>query len=216
MANLTKMQQMMVEDGLPADLVIPQAERNAAWKGVRLTKPLASAQAAPEDPGTVQLRKELEAKARAEAKKRKADRKEAAIIRARQKAALKTPQETDMTTKTAKKSKTAKRAPAKKVPAKPAAKPPAAPKKAKAPEAPAAGTRPDGLREGSMQAKMLDMVLASTGATEKEICEELGWKKCRTTLNRVAEKVGATLAKSKEEGRDGTVYRATLPAKKAA
>lgn len=119
--------------------------------------------------------------------------------------------------------KTAKKAPAKttaaKAPKATARKP--APKKAgKTPAAvenarTPAGARPDGLRAGSKQAVMLDMVLAPNGATEAEICKKLGWKKCRVTLKRVCEKVGATLVATKNDGT--TVFTATLPpAKKAA
>lgn len=101
---------------------------------------------------------------------------------------------------------TAKKAPAKKAAKKTAAKAPAAPKKEKAPTAPAAGERADGLRAGSKQAIMLDMVSKPEGATEQELCKALDWKKCRVTLKRVVEKVGAKMTSEKVEGR-GTVYR---------
>lgn len=81
-------------------------------------------------------------------------------------------------------------------------------KKAKA----SAGTRADGLREGSKQAIMLDMVLRDEGATEKAICKKLGWKKCKSTLGRVAAKVGASLVSSKNVAGD-VVWFATMPKK---
>jgi hypothetical protein len=80
----------------------------------------------------------------------------------------------------------------------------------------AAGSgREDGLRPNSKQAVMLDLVLRPEGATEKVICKKLGWKKCRVTLKRVCDKVGATLVGEKTDD-EGTVYRATLPKTKTA
>ena len=79
-----------------------------------------------------------------------------------------------------------------------------APKKAK--KSAPAGTRPDGLREGSKQAVMLDMALRPEGATEAAICKKLGWKKCRVTLKRTADRVGATLTKD-----DKGVWKAVMP-----
>lgn len=200
MPELTPGQRLMVEDGLPAELILSPAERKAAWVGINLTKPR-DLKAPPknEDPATRALRKEM---ARAEEQK-KAER----FARLRQ---LKTEQETKaMTTKTAKKAPvktTAAKAPkttARKPAAKRAGKPPAAVDNARTP----AGARPDGLRAGSKQAVMLDMVLAPNGATEAEICKKLGWKKCRVTLKRVCEKVGVTLLTSKVD--DKTVFTAT-------
>lgn len=74
-------------------------------------------------------------------------------------------------------------------------------------------SRPDGLREGSKQAVMLDMALRDEGATEAAICKKLGWKKCRVTLRRVADKVGAKLEPKKNVAGD-VVWYATM--KKAA
>ena len=124
-----------------------------------------------------------------------------------------------MTTKT-KTKKTTKKAPAKKT-----AKP--APKKKSlitrildstvnaGGDATGGAARPDGLRTGSKQAIMLDLALASGGATEEAICKELGWKKCRVTLKRVADKVGAVLTQTKNaEGK--TVWSAAYPAAKKA
>jgi hypothetical protein len=108
-----------------------------------------------------------------------------------------------------------KQAVAKKAPAKAAAKPKVAPaaRKAAKPAAkenartPVSG-RPDGLRDGSKQAAMLDLALRQEGATEAVICKALGWKKCRVTLKRVCEKVGAKL-EAKKNAAGETVYFAT-------
>src|SRR5512146_1321619 len=61
--------------------------------------------------------------------------------------------------------------------------------------------RPDGLREGSQQAKLLDAAVAAgaEGATEAELCKKLGgWKKCASTLRRVCEKVGAKCVRTND------------------
>jgi len=73
---------------------------------------------------------------------------------------------------------------------------------------------PEGLRPGTKQAKMLSMLLRPEGATEKAICKAIGWKKCRVTIVRVCEKVGATLTKKVAENPKGkvTTYFATMPA----
>lgn len=75
----------------------------------------------------------------------------------------------------------------------------------------AASLRPDGLRVGSKQSMMLDMALRKNGATEAEICEELGWRACLVTLRRTCEKVGASL--TREPGKDGAKsrYYAKMP-----
>lgn len=72
--------------------------------------------------------------------------------------------------------------------------------------------RPDGLRPGSKMATMIDMTLRPKGATEAAICEEIGWKKCRVTLKRTAEKAGYDLMHEKNaEGE--TVWKASVPRK---
>ena len=81
------------------------------------------------------------------------------------------------------------------------------------PKATTTAARPDGLRPGSKQAIMLDLALRDEGATEMTICKKLGWKKCRVTLKRVAEKVGAKLESRKNVAGD-VVWFATM--KKAA
>lgn len=66
-----------------------------------------------------------------------------------------------------------------------------------------------GVKPGSKGEIMLKMVLRPEGATEAAICKELGWQKCRVTLKRTCEKVGATLTSAgKGEYR---VYRAEMP-----
>ncbi len=83
---------------------------------------------------------------------------------------------------------------------------------ARTPVKPAADARPDGLRKDSKQAKMIDLALRDEGATEQAICKELGWKKCRVTLKRVAEKIGAKLEGKKNVAGE-TVWFATMPKK---
>ena len=127
-----------------------------------------------------------------------------------------------MTTKTKTKTKkTTKKAPAKKAPK-------TAPKKKSliarimsvgtvTPDGGAGGSseRTDGLRTGSKQAMMLDLAMEPGGKTEAELCAALGWKKCRVTLKRVCDKVGATLTQTKN-GEGVTVWSATFPLAKAA
>src|SRR4051812_10421657 len=55
---------------------------------------------------------------------------------------------------------------------KPTPKPSA--KKAK----PVTALRPDGLREGSAGARLVDFVCRKQGATNAELCEMIGWKQC--------------------------------------
>jgi hypothetical protein len=90
----------------------------------------------------------------------------------------------------------------------------AASPKAAAPKSPAAGTRPDGLRAGSKQALLFDLVAAPGGVTEAAACKKLGWVKCRVTIKRVVEKAGRELMTSKN-GKGDTVY-AVAPVKAGA
>lgn len=201
MPELTPGQRMMVEDGFPAELILTDEERRAAWKGRKLTKPRdLKAPPKDEDPATRALRKEI---ARADERK-KAER----LARLKDLKPKQPEQETDMTTKTTAK-KAAPKA-AKKPARKPAAKTPRKGKAAAENARTPAGARSDGLRPGSKQAMMLDMALRPNGASEAEICQALDWKKCRVTLKRTAEKVGATLTTSKHDG--VTIFKATMPA----
>src|SRR5581483_9945078 len=121
------------------------------------------------------------------------------------------PEETEMAKTATKKTST-------KTPAKTARKAPATPraKKAAAPAAKAnartpVSARPDGLREGSKLAKLLDTAVAAgpAGMTEADLCKKIGgWKACAVTLRRVCERVGA-----KCERKDGK-FVVTLPAPK--
>ena len=89
-------------------------------------------------------------------------------------------------------------------------------KKAAAKTAAPVTTRPDGLRAGSKMAVMFDLALNTPGGiTEKAICKELGWKRCRVTLTRTCAKVGAVLAQTKNDAGE-TLWSASLPPEKAA
>jgi hypothetical protein len=46
---------------------------------------------------------------------------------------------------------------------------------------------------------MLDMVCRKRGATEAEICEQIGWKACLVTLKRAAEKFRVSLTSEKDK-----------------
>jgi hypothetical protein len=65
MRPLTEAQRLMVEDGLPADLILSAEDRAASWKGKRLrpTNSFADPKrpTKDEDPATKQLRKEMAA-----------------------------------------------------------------------------------------------------------------------------------------------------------
>lgn len=78
----------------------------------------------------------------------------------------------------------------------------------------AAGTRSDGLRTGSKQAILFDLVAAPGGTTEAAACKKLGWQKCRVTIKRVVERAGRQLVTSKN-AKGETVY-ALAPGKGAA
>jgi hypothetical protein len=119
MPELTRAQQMMVEDGLPADAILDPADRKNSWKGRKLTKPRdLKAPAKDEDPATRALRKEIAA---ADAKK-KAER----LARLKDLKPKPAKQETDMAKTT------------KKTPPKAAKKPAGKPAPKKAPKTPAA------------------------------------------------------------------------------
>jgi hypothetical protein len=64
MRDLTPAQRMMVEDGLPVDLILSPEERARTWKGKRLKPTAAFAEKKPvkeEDPATREIRKEIAA-----------------------------------------------------------------------------------------------------------------------------------------------------------
>jgi hypothetical protein len=86
--ELTPAQQMMVDDGMPANFFLSPEERQAAWKGVRC-KPTAEMKFGKpakkdEDPGTAAVRKQV---AEAEAAKKKAKLQSLLDWQAEQKAA---------------------------------------------------------------------------------------------------------------------------------
>lgn len=95
----TKMQQMMVEDGFPAELLLDDAARRADWKGVRLTRAMDPRPARKvEDPATAALRREI---AKADQQK-KAER----LARLRELKEQHKPKEADMAAKKTKAKKT--------------------------------------------------------------------------------------------------------------
>ena len=55
-------------------------------------------------------------------------------------------------------------------------------------------------RERSKRDIMLDLVCRKGGATEAEICEQIGWKKCLVTLRRAAAAEAVTLHSEKVKG----------------
>lgn len=115
--------------------------------------------------------------------------------------------------KVAKKAARARSAPRQRVGARPQAPKPAPAKPSPAPSASPA-IRADGLKPGSKQAMLLDLVLQpGPGKTEEELCKALDWKKCRVTLTRVCERVGAKLDKSAKNDAGVTLFKATMPGK---
>lgn len=88
-------QKLMVEDGLPPALVVPQEARDASWRGKRVRSIAGFAPAKPKpsaDEGTLKLLAEIAARDKAQRREAKREAKERALIRSRQKA----PKETDM------------------------------------------------------------------------------------------------------------------------
>jgi hypothetical protein len=57
--------------------------------------------------------------------------------------------------------------------------------------------RPDGLREGTGAARMIDAVLRPTGATMPELLEVSGWAQCRPALFKAAERAGVIITVDK-------------------
>jgi len=185
---VTKAQQMMIEDGLPAELAtISDAERKAEWKGVKLTKPKdLKVPTKDEDPATKALRKELAA---AEEQK-----KAARLARLRELKEQTKPKETDMK----KKSKTSKKtasANARK-PAKGAAKPQRAPSSASKAEG--------GIRPGSKLEIIAGLLRRPEGCTTADVLKATEWPS--VSMPQQAKAAGITLKKEKKDG--VTVYRA--------
>lgn len=79
--------------------------------------------------------------------------------------------------------------------AKPAAAPKAPGKPAKAPAKAKKATTAEGIRPDSKLGTIAAML--AKGATEIEMCEKLGWKRCMVTARRVAERLGKNLVGEK-------------------
>jgi hypothetical protein len=80
---------------------------------------------------------------------------------------------------------------------KPRPKPKAKPK-AKPPTKDATKLRPDGLREGSDGARLVDTVCRKAGATHAELCEIVNWKSCLPFMLKMAAKAKVKLRKERE------------------
>src|SRR5262249_5543226 len=76
---------------------------------------------------------------------------------------------------------------------KPKAKP-----KAKRPTKAATKLRPDGLREGSAGALLVDTVCRKAGATHAELCQIVSWKSCLPFMLKMAAKAKVALRKRRE------------------
>jgi len=94
----------------------------------------------------------------------------------------------------AKPAKQAKTKPATKAAAKPA-KPAAKPAKPARETIAAIGTAT------GVKAKILALIQRSTGATEREVCEALGWKKAGATIGRAIKTAPFNVRKEREDGR---------------
>lgn len=186
---VTKAQQMMIEDGLPAELAtITDAERKAEWKGVKLTKPKdLKVPTKDEDPATKALRKEL---AKAEEQK-----KAARLARLRELKEQHKPKEADMATKKSKTSKKTAAANARK-PAKGAAKPQKA--------ASSAPKAEGGIRPGSKLEIIARLLRRPEGCTTADVLKATEWPS--VSMPQQAKAAGITLVKEKKDG--VTVYRA--------
>lgn len=90
--------------------------------------------------------------------------------------------------------------------AKPQAKPKPAPKAAAKKAKPVTALRPDGLREGSAGAKLVDFVCRKQGATNSELCEMIGWKQCLPFLRKSCDQAGVKLKTEKVEGQRTRYY----------
>lgn len=185
MADLTEAQRLMVEDGLPADLILPPEQRAASWKGKRLRSTNTFAEpkrpTKDEDPATKALRKELAAAEEA--------KKAARFARLNQ---LK--QETTMS-KTPKKAATTKKA-AKKTPRK------AAPKADKAAHSASGATK--GIRPGSKLETIVGLLRRPQGCTTADVLKATEWP--AVSMPQQAKAAGLTLRKEKKDG--VTVYYA--------
>ena len=94
------------------------------------------------------------------------------------------------------------------------AKPKPAPKPSAKKAKPVTALRPDGLREGSAGAKLVDFVCRKEGATNEELCEMIGWKQCLPFLKKSCEQAGVKLKTEKEPGERTRYYGMRKAAKK--
>jgi len=176
MPELTPGQRMMVEDGLPQELILDPAERKAGWVGVKLTKPRdLKAPPKDEDPATKALRKEIAA---ADAKK-KAER----LARLKELTPKPAKQETDMATK------------------KPAGKP-AGKKAPKAPAAPKATPAASAGRPDKVQI-IANLMARPEGASMEEMVAAIQIEPhpMRAKIKLVRDRLGYTTTRpSKENG----------------
>lgn len=69
--------------------------------------------------------------------------------------------------------------------------------------------REDGLRHGSKEATMIEMVSAGW-VTEAEVCKKLNWKACMVTLRRACDKVGLELERRANPDGGKSQYRAKV------
>ena len=69
--------------------------------------------------------------------------------------------------------------------------------------------RPDGLREGSAGARLVDFVCRKQGATNAELCEMICWKQCLPFLRKSCDQAGVKLRTEKSEG-ERTRYYGTV------
>lgn len=196
---------------LPAFLKIPQAERDASWKGRKLTYPGALKPADnSQDPSTIAFLAEIERRDREQARKKKADRKEARIITARQRASLKAAMTAaksengdDDMSKTAAKKKTSNARRASSARKADAAKARRTPSK-KASAAARAPKSEGGVRAGSKLETIVGLLKRPQGCTTADVLEATGWP--AVSMPQQAKAAGLTLKKEKVDGR--TVYRA--------
>jgi hypothetical protein len=182
---------------LPAFLKIPQAERDASWKGRKLTHPGAFKAPAdqPADPSTAAFLAEIARRDREQARKKKADRKEARIITARQRASFKAALEA---------AKTGDDDMAKKI-AKKAAKKTARKSAPKAAKKTARATKSEGgVRPGSKLETIVGLLKRPEGCTTKQVLQATDWPS--VSMPQQAKAAGLTLKKEKVDG--VTVYRA--------
>ena len=83
---------------------------------------------------------------------------------------------------------------------------PKAEKTPKAPAKPKANIRPDGLREGSAGARMVDAVLRPEGVTHSQLKQISGWDECRPRFKESCVRAGVTVTLVREGKGEGTYF----------